>query len=146
MAGRWFQVTSATSTGQGYWYLINSYTDPSTIEVTPTWAGATAGSLTYRIGEVPLIPDEGHIVLVDGATADFYGGPRKDYASMTAWNNRFWTGDMNNTARDEGNVDIVGGLIGLVNRYSDRNNERIINRRPRLNPLSYQVWATRLST
>jgi hypothetical protein len=65
---------------------------------------------------------------------------------MTAWNNKFWTGDMNNTNRDEGNVDIAGGLIGLINRYADRNNERIINRRPRLNPLSYQVWATRLST
>ena len=146
MVGRWFQVTSETNTGQGYWYLISAFVDATHLTIVPAFVGATGSGLTYRIGQVPLIPDEGHIILADGVTSDFFGGPRKDYDSMKVWNNRFWTGDPSNQNREEGDPRIVGGMIGLVNRYANRNNERIINRRPRLNPLAYQVWATTLSS
>lgn len=145
MVGRFLQVTSASSPGQGYWYLVSEYTSATSLEIVPVWAAATASGLSYRIGQVPTIPDEGHIILCDGATADYYAGLRKDKDANIWWENRFWTGDGNNTNREEGTGKIAGGLLGLVTRYSDRNNERLIQRKPKLSPLNYQVWATELS-
>lgn len=145
MVGRFIQVTSSSNDGFGYWYLISGYTSATVLTMVPTWQGTTGASLAYRIGEIPALPDEGHIVLVDGVTADFYGGARKDQVSNAWWMNRFWTGDPNNLDRTEGGTKIAGGLIGLMNRYGERNNPRIINRRPNLSPLQYQVWATTLS-
>lgn len=145
MVNRWFTVTDATSTGQGQWYRISVFTAVGTMTLENEFAGATGNTLTYRIGQAPEIPDEGHIILVDGATADFYAGLRSDVAKATWFNNKFWTGDGNNTSRKEGDQSIKSGLIGLMNRYGDRNNVRLVNRKPRLSPLSYQVWATTLS-
>ena len=145
MVGRFLQVTDVTNPGYGYWYLISGYSSATSLSMVPTWQGTTGSGLTYRIGEVPNLPDEGNIILCDGATADFFGGIRLDVTKFTWWNNKFWTGDPNNAARDEGNVDIAGGLIGMMNRYAERNNPRLIQTKPKLSPLNYQVWATTLS-
>lgn len=145
MEGRFLQVTDTTSDGFGYWYLINTKTDATHLQIIPTWNGSTGSTLAYRIGEVPTIPEEANITLCDGATADFYGGIRMDLTKYTFWNSKFWTGDGNNASRDEGNTNISGGLIGLMNRYAERNNPRLIQTKPKLSPLNYQVWATTLS-
>lgn len=145
MVGRWFTITDVTEPGQGYWYRIASFTSATVVTLDRTYTGTTGSGFTYRIGQSPEIPDEGHIILADGATADYYGGLRKDKESYTWWQNKFYTGDANNNSRREGDQSIKGGLIGLMNRYSDRNDVRIVNRRARLDPLNYQVWATSLS-
>lgn len=145
MVGRWFTINDPTSTGQGYWYLITNYVSATQLTLYSAWQGATGTGLSYRIGETPLIPEEGHRILCDGATADYYGGMRKDKDAIIWFNNLFWTGDPNNALREEGNPQVTGGLLGLINRYGDRSDTRLVQRGRNMNPLNYQVWATHLS-
>lgn len=146
MVGRWFTVTDPTGIGQGYWYRIASFTNATSMELDRTYVSTTQSGLTYRIGESPEIPEEGHELLIDGALADFYAGLRNDNETATWYNNKFWTGDGNNPNRDEGNSDLIAaGLIGLATRYSGRDSKRVIQRKPRGWPPAYQIWATQLS-
>ncbi len=145
MVGRWFEVTDPTAPGQGYWYRVLTVTDTTHLELARTFQGSTGSSLTYLIGECPEIPDEGHITLVDGVTADFYAGLRNAPENATWFNNRFYTGDGNNNERDEDSDNITGGVIGLKKRYQGRDNKHLINKSPKVFPPSYQVWGTNLS-
>ena len=145
MVGRWFCVTDPTLSGQGYWYRISAFTNTGQITLGWPYTGTTGSGVTYLIGESPELPEEGHMVLVDGATAGFYSHYRKDTESAERFSNLFYTGDVGNKEREEGNTKIAGGLIAMINRYCDRDDQRIINRRPRLNPLQYKVWAQTIS-
>lgn len=145
MVGRWFVTEDPTVPGQGYWYRISGYNSATSITLETSYEGIGATGATYRIGQTPEIPEEGHISLVDGVTADYYAGLRADVEKGTWFNNKFWTGDGNNSTRDIGNSKIHAGLIGLINNYTDRNKTKIVNRRPKLNPLTYKVWGVTLS-
>lgn len=145
MIGRWFEITDTTNTGQGYFYKILDVPTASTLTISPAFEGATGSTLSYRIGQCPEFPDEGHIILVDGVTADFYQGVRHDITSATWFNNRFWTGDGQNSSRDIGDATITGGLIGLYNQYTDRNSERVIDRKKKVYPFLDQNWGMELS-
>lgn len=151
MVGRWFTVTDPTVAGQGYWYRITGYTDNKHLTlgtssgVATPWAYSTASTSSYIIGESPELPEEAHMTLVDGVTAGFYAHMRKDPDNAARYDNLFWTGDISNSNREIGNSKIAGGVIGMINRYSSRDDTRVINRRPRMNPLQYKVWATSLS-
>lgn len=145
MVGRWFTVTDPTLSGQGYWYRVNAYTDATHIQLDNPYTGSTGTGVTYRIGESPELPEEGHQVLTDGVTAGYYANVRKDLTTAALFYNKFWTGDPNNNSRQEGNSKISAGLIGMMNRYANRDNTRIITRRPKLNPLNFKVWATSIS-
>lgn len=145
MVGRWFSVTSPTVSGQGLWFRVTSYTSATVIDVSQAWANATTTGATYRIGQTPEVPEEGQEVLLAGIMADYYTYIRKDTANSKFFSNLFYTGDPDNNSREEGNTKISGGLIGLINRYSDRDDTRIVKRKPRLNPLQYKAWATSLS-
>lgn len=150
MVGRWFTITDTTVPGQGYWYRVTGYTDAThvtlgTLTGEATWNNASCSGSAYRIGETPEIPEEGHIILGWGTTADYYGGMQKDPDSYARYDNLFWTGSPINASRVQGDSSIVGGLLGLMERYADRDDRHLINRRPRLNPLQYKVFATTLS-
>jgi hypothetical protein len=145
MVDRWFTVTDPTAYGQGYWYRVATYVSSTSLTLDGPYAGSSGSGLTYRIGESPEIPEEGHSILVDGVTADFYSGMRKDPANATWFNNKFYTGDGNNASRKFGDTNVTAGLIGLMGRWADRSTERVIVRRPRLNPLQYKSWASSIS-
>lgn len=145
MIGRWLTMNDVTKQDQGYWYRITDVTSTTSITLSRTYMGVDVSSASYRIGQVPEIPDEGHILVVDGPLADFYSGLRNDDNTGTWYNNKFWTGDGNNTSREIGDQSVRSGLIGLRNRYIDRNKEMIIDRNPNLQPFSNQAWATTLS-
>lgn len=151
MVGRWFTITDPTVSGQGYWYRISSYTDSTHVKLgandgtAVTWANATASTTSYRIGESPELPEEMHTILAHGTAADFYGTMQKDKDAYIWNNNMFYTGDPENSGRDFDDKKILGGLIGGINTYRDRDNRTIIRRKPRLNPLQYKVFATTLS-
>lgn len=152
MVGRWFTISDPTVYGQGYWYRVTGYTDAMHLTMGTSngqpmnWLNASiSGISSYRIGETPELPEEGHNLLIWGAVADYYGGIQKDLPSMTMYNNMFYTGDPNNASRDFENKKISGGLIGMIDSYRDRDNRTVIRRRPRLNPLQYKVFATSLS-
>ena len=144
MVGRWISVTSEV-TGHGYWYRITGYTSPTVLTIGQPYAGLTNSSLAYTIGETPQLPEEAHICLLDGTTADFYSGFRANQAQATWFNNKFWTGDGQNPNREDGSHRIQSGLIGIMNRYADRDNKRIVMRQPRILPANYKIWATSIS-
>ncbi len=146
MVGRWLCVTDSTIYGQGYFYRIASYTSAVGISLDQPWQNdTTATAVAFKIGESPEIPEEGHVILLDGVTADFYGGQRDDNEVAQMWENKFWTGDRTNSARDTGNQNIAGGLIGLMNRYASRDKKRIISRQPKPFLPQYKVFATQIS-
>lgn len=145
MANRWLQITDTTNTGQGYWYRVISVESATSLTLETAYDGASGASLTYRIGECPEFPDEGHIILADGATADFYSGIRHDINTATWFNNKFWTGDGQNSSREEGKNTIKGGLIGLADMYTDRNQERVIDRKKQVYPFMDQNFGLSLS-
>lgn len=151
MVGRWFTVTDTTKYGQGYWYRIVGFTDATHITLgaldgtAVNWNNASISGATYRIGETPELPEEMHVALSHGTAADYFMTMRKDPKGATYYNNMFWTGDPNNATRDFENRKIMGGVIGGINLYRDRDDRTVIRRRPRLNPLQYKVFATTLS-
>lgn len=141
MVGRFFQVTDTTNPDYNWWYRISGYNTAQSLTLENSWQGTTiAAGVSYRIGQCPEIPEEGHIMLVDGVTADYYSGMRADAEKATAWNNRFWTGDMNNNNRKLGDDNIKGGLIGLVNKYADRDDHALVTRQKRTWPPVLKVW------
>lgn len=151
MVGRWFTVTDPTSDGQGYWFRVTGFTDSSNLTVgtnngqAVNYPYTTGSGYTYRIGETPEIPEEGHVILSWGTASDYYAAMRKDMEAGVYYDNLFYTGAGNNNSRDFEDRKIMGGLIGLVNSYRDRDDRTIVRRRPKLNPLQYKVFATTLS-
>jgi hypothetical protein len=145
MVGRWFTITDTTVNGQGYWYRIGGYVSSTVLTLETVWSGTTSSGATYNIGETPELPEEGHMLLAYGATADFYSDLKNDEKTAARWENRFWTGDPSNTSRKLGDNDVLGGVIGLVNKYTDRNESHIVNRKPRMDPLNSKAFAITLS-
>lgn len=140
MVGRWFTVTDLTSPGQGYWYRVSSVTDSTRLELEQAWNSSSGSALTYRIGETPLVPEEGHVSLAMGATADFYLGLRNDTGNATWFDNMYWTGSGMNTSRDIDDKNVTGGLIGILRKYADRDRDNIIHRQPGIINPSYVLW------
>lgn len=145
MVGRWIEMTDTTYPDYGLWYRIASCTDADNIELETPWQGSDVLARTYRIGQCPEIPEEGHIILADGVTADFYAGQRSDIEKATWFDNMFWTGQGNNDNRKIGDDTIKGGLIGMVNRYTDRDQSGLIRRQPKIFPPEFKIWATSIS-
>lgn len=146
MVGRWLFITDTTVPGQGYEYRITAVADTTHLTLHRTFIGTTTSGVTgYKIGETPEIPEELHPALVDGITAGYYSDIRKDIPNAQMFLNKFYTGDLGNASRDEGDASIAAGLIGGMNRYSDREDERIINRKPALNPLQWKPWSATLA-
>lgn len=68
MVGRYIQIDG------GDWYEIASYTDADTIDLVNNYEGVTisGGSASYKIGELPLIPEGFEDLLWYGALMRFY--------------------------------------------------------------------------
>ncbi len=145
MVGRWFTVTSQTVPGQGYWYKVTGYTSATVLTLNTTWTQATASGASYRIGESPEIPEDGHIMLPYGTASDYYSGLRNDEKNALRFDNMFWTGSYTNTSRAFGDDNIKSGLIGLANKYQARDRDNIIERKPGLISPKYKVWSYSIS-
>lgn len=145
MVGRWFTVTDPTAPGQGYWYRITGYVDTNNLTLYQPYSGVTKFITGFLIGQTPELPEEGHGLLNWGVLSDYYAGIQKDPTNAALYNNYFWTGDFQNSTRVEGSREIAGGLLGMMSRYNNRDNSRVVRRKPKLNPLQYKVFATTLS-
>jgi len=141
MVGRWFTVTNTATPGQGYWYRIGSFTSTTSMELETVWASASVSGTTYRIGESPEIPEEGHAILAEGTAANFYSGLRNDDKNAARFDNSFWTGSYTNTSRDEDDKNISAGLIGVIRKYKDRERDNIVMRQPQVISPVYKVFA-----
>lgn len=71
MVGRTLMVEDAGSENR-VGYKIAGYTDATNITLEQTYAGPTGSGKTYRIGELPDIPEEYHESLVDYALFRYY--------------------------------------------------------------------------
>lgn len=145
MIGRWFTVTNTATPGQGYWYRIGAVTDGTTLELETDWNSISSSGTTYRIGESPEIPEEGHVMLPAGTAADFYAGLRNDPDNATRFDNLFWTGSYVNSSRTEDDKNISGGLIGMLRKYKDRDRDVIILRNPDIISPTYKIFAESIS-
>lgn len=145
MVGRWFTITDTAVPGQGYWYKITGFTNTTTMTLNRTWVAATATSKTYRIGESPELPEGAHILLPDGTASDFYSGLRNDPDTAAKWDNKFWTGSMQNTSRKLDDKNISAGLIGLVRKFKDRTRDNIVLRQPPIISPAYKIFASSIS-
>ena len=126
MIGRWFVMNDPTKQGQGYFYRITDVPTSSTLTLETSYEGVSVSGAMYRIGECPELPPEIHLTLVDGVLADYYAGPRNNLQSATWFNNVFWTGDGQQTAR-EGAI-FTGGILGAKQRYAGRSDGAIVYR------------------
>jgi hypothetical protein len=148
MVGRWLEVTDPTIQGQGYFYRITHYTSATQVEFDSNWGGTTSSGISlYRIGETPEIPEDLQMYLVDGVTGGYLKDVRKDVTNATAFLNSFYTGDLNNNSRKEDDPNILGGLIGGMKAYQDREDQRIVNRdADNINFLAWEPWAVHLKS
>lgn len=145
MVGRWFTITDTSVPGQGYWYRVSAYTSPTVITLNMPWNAANLTGKTYRIGESPEIPEECHAMLPMGTASDYYAGMRNDADNATRFDNAFWTGSYNNSQRDIGNDNIQAGLIGLINKYQNRDRSVLVQRQPVQFSPNSKLFATVLS-
>lgn len=123
MVGRYFVLTDSSGFPIDYWYKITGVNDVAeTLTLQTYYDGSTASGQNYIIGQSPELPDEAHIFLSWGVTADWFAS-RGDLTKSTQFNNMYWTGDPNNPNR-KGNI--LGGIIGLRDRYAERADRRIV--------------------
>jgi hypothetical protein len=141
MVGRWFKVDN-----DGYWYRISAFGSTTSLTIESVYEGTTVAGATYVIGESPEIPEEGHILISYGVTADYFGGPKKDKEQAKYWENMFWTGSGSVTPLMGEDMSNVGGLMGLQKKYASRSDSRLIKRRSKgQDTADNKIWATTLS-
>ena len=143
VAGEWFSLADSNGESRGSWYRIASVTDNTNLELETNFEETTATGSNYIIGESPEIPPDTHELLVYGALADYFAENRQDINKAQAWENKFWTGDFNNSSREPSNAR--GGLLKAEQYYKDRSNSNLVQRRrKRLKPKD-KVFATDIS-
>ena len=133
MVGRYYVRTDSDGYPVDYWYRltgVNDATDELTLQ--SFYEGQTTSGSNYIIGQVPELPDEAHILLSWGVTADWFAS-RGDTAKSSQFNSLYYTGDPTNAQRFGKNI--LGGIIGLRERYAERSDKKIVtmNKKSRIN-------------
>lgn len=76
MTGRWIRITDSdtANTGDGEWYEIASVTSTTVLELVAPYEGTAiaAGSASYKIGQVSLIPEDYQMIPIYLAVADYW--------------------------------------------------------------------------
>lgn len=70
MVGRYLKPT--TSGDDALWYKIDTFTSATSIELENVFGGTTGSGLSYTIGQLPNIPEEYHVNIVDYALYRYY--------------------------------------------------------------------------
>jgi hypothetical protein len=133
-AGFFFSLTDSNGEPRGTAYEILSITNSANFELTTYFEELSEAGVTYCVGQIPNIPEELHMSLAEGAIADFYGIKQKDIESATRFDNKFWTGSYNISPLQAQNLEgqKIGGLLGAVESYKDRDDSVIVSRNPRI--------------
>lgn len=76
MGGRWirFTLSDTVNTGDGEWYEISAVASATTLSLVRAYGGTAiaAGSATYTLGQMPLLPEEFHDTPVYKAAATYW--------------------------------------------------------------------------
>lgn len=89
MVGRYIQITATTAAngGDGMWYEIGSYTSATSIGLVKPYEGTAiaAGSATYTIGQVPVIPEAYQPAIEYRTTALYWQNQNDLTRAKTYW-------------------------------------------------------------
>lgn len=141
--GFWFTLTDSGGEPRGTPYKILSITDSANFELETYFEETTESGVTYLVGQIPEIPEEGQLLPAIGAISDFYGLKQKDMETATKFDNRFWTGNYNVTPLQAKKDGDYGGLLALADSYKDRDQSKILDRELTLrNPLDFRTPQT----
>lgn len=144
LVNQWFSLSDSNGKPRGNWYRIESITDADTLVLETVFEEASESGATYIVADSPEIPEDMHILLSYGATADYFAELRQDNAKSTWWENRFWTGDGANSSRDPQNI--AGGLINAIQRWEDRDSSQLVQRKKQdSDAIDNKIFATTLS-
>ncbi len=142
MVNRYFVLTDANGFPVDYWYKISGVNDSTDVLTLQTFfQGATQATQKYIIGQLPELPNEAHILLSWGVTADWFSS-RGDLAKSTQFNNLYYTGDPTNALRLGRNI--LGGIIGLRERYAERSDKKIITFNSKSHSNYYINWVNNI--
>ena len=78
MTGRWLRITqtdAVATSGDGHWYEIDSITSTTILETVRAYGGTsltTGASAGYIIGQMPLLPENFHDMIVYGAASVYW--------------------------------------------------------------------------
>lgn len=89
MVGRYIQITQTTAAngGDGFWYEIGAWTDATHITLLKPYQGTAiaAGSATYTIGQVPVIPEAYQPAIEYRSTALYWQNQNDITRAKTYW-------------------------------------------------------------
>jgi len=89
MVGRYIQITQTTAAGggDGFWYEIGAFTDATNITLLKPYQGTAivAGSATYTIGQVPVIPEAYQPAIEYRSTALYWQNQNDITRAKTYW-------------------------------------------------------------
>jgi hypothetical protein len=126
MVGRYFRINA-----DGYWYEIQTFTSTTAITIRRDFEGTSiaAGTSAYTIGEMPLLPEGFHDMLVWYAVAQYYL-QRKEMQLFNVYDSRYQR-KLQKLVETEGNDSSSAVLRGMDNLKKD-----VILRDPNAYPLN----------
>lgn len=142
--GMWFSLADTNGESRGSWYRIASVTDADTLDLENYFEEETEAGASYIVGESPEIPADMHELLFYGTMSDYFAEKRQDTTKAQGWENKYYTGDFNNSSRDR--TRVYGGLIKAIARYEDRHDSALVRRRSPQRSAQEKVFATDLSS
>lgn len=111
MVGRYIQITQTTAAngGDGFWYEIGGFTDATHISLVKPYEGSaiSAGSATYTIGQVPIVPEAYQPAILYRSIALYYQQKDQLPRAKTYW--MMYDGGV-----EAGYSDDYGGLISQM--------------------------------
>lgn len=141
MQGRYIVPANSDLFPTGYWYRIITTNSPTSFTIDSFYEGLTVAGSKFVVGQAPDLPDEAHILLAWGVTADWYL-QRADTAKAAQFNNLYYTGDPQNSQR--GGKYVEGGLIGMRERYSERADKKVVNMNAKNRIGFYPNWINQI--
>ena len=110
MVGRWIKIINGTDD----WYRITAYTSATVITIANKYNGATTASLSYIIGEIPLIPEDYQILPLYEAASNYWAIIGENPVRAKFFDTKFKEGlkelmDMYNSSTEDSNLDIDDG-------------------------------------
>lgn len=116
MAGRWIRVTAPS--GDGDWYEIASFTSTTVLVLKKAYAGTTVSGANYTIGQMPIIAEQFHDLLVF-RPAEIYFTTYVPDENRAALFKRLYDEGYKNMEASQGNkstdVHIASKYVGTVN-------------------------------
>jgi hypothetical protein len=114
MVGRWFTPTDSNGVSNGSWYPIATFSSTTALTIHGYYEEATLSASTYLIGESPELPEELHELIPYRVAATYMATVRRAPEKAQPLLNFFYTGDFNNTNRND---KINGGFLGFIQQY-----------------------------